>query len=648
MRASSAARQLPRVLLLFIVVFLVLMADAASRDSLPFTTGARFSDAVTSHYTAALYLRDTILTEREFPDWRDTFMGGAPFAANPLNKTAYPLQWLALLFEPVSHLNVMLALHTLIGVTGMLLFARHCGLSPVGWGVAGAAYVFSPRLFGLQAAGHLDLLYAMAWLPWVVWLAGAIVKHPRRLTLVPLAVSAAMLALADLRLAFFGFLLAGAYGLFRLKDAPTPQRTKILARVLTAGAVALVLTAALWMPLLYWAPHLSRAGLTPSESALFSLDAAALFGLVLPQTRGNPETITYLGVWALMLAAGALAAWPRRHLFWIAAAVVAVLWALGQNSLFWRVLNDLLPPLNWLRVPARAWLIVVFIASMLAGFGIDMLRTQTGQPARRARFAVLLVGMIACIAGAFAFVNIRGAHFAGALAVVGGLGGAAALLLISVPRRGRVRLIGAAVLGLVFTIETVFFTALWTDWRTQDDWLTPYKALAARLQDMDTDYIYSPTYSLPQEAAETFGLRLFGGVDPFQLADRSQAIMQAGGIEFSGYSVVMPPLVGIEGDEPATANRGARLNALLLAENRVSHVIAAYPLEDEGLNYVSAVDGVYIYEVKAYDASAGPVPDDPRRETGRDLTATAYLLSGIGWLSLVGYCVWRLTRRSAG
>src|SRR5215207_3619211 len=83
-----------------------LLATGFRPAALPFNPGAPFSDAVISHWPAALYLRESVLLRGEFPIWRETILAGAPFAANPLNKTAYPLQWFVLFLPPALHLDL--------------------------------------------------------------------------------------------------------------------------------------------------------------------------------------------------------------------------------------------------------------------------------------------------------------------------------------------------------------------------------------------------------------------------------------------------------------------------------------------------------------------------------------------------------------
>src|SRR5262245_18597938 len=102
----------PRFALILIAlggVFLLL--TGIRPDALPFIPEARFSDAATSHWLAAHHLRESVLIERTFPIWQSTILGGSPFAANPLNKTAYPLEWLTVVIPPAPFLNLMIVLH---------------------------------------------------------------------------------------------------------------------------------------------------------------------------------------------------------------------------------------------------------------------------------------------------------------------------------------------------------------------------------------------------------------------------------------------------------------------------------------------------------------------------------------------------------
>jgi len=139
--------------------FLLFIIIGMRLDGLPFVPRTLFSDAVISHYPNALFLRESILEQHTFPLWRETLMAGQPFAANPLNKTAYPLQWLVLLFPPTVHINLLLALHVLIAGWGMWRWATALGLRQEAAGFSAFAYAFAPRIMAHMGAGHVDVVY---------------------------------------------------------------------------------------------------------------------------------------------------------------------------------------------------------------------------------------------------------------------------------------------------------------------------------------------------------------------------------------------------------------------------------------------------------------------------------------------------------
>ncbi|MBZ0278380.1 MAG: hypothetical protein K8I60_19695, partial [Anaerolineae bacterium] len=257
-------------------------------DGLPFIPNQPYSDAAISHWPAALYLRESV-AEGAFPLWRETIMAGQPFAANPLNKTAYPLQWLVVLFPPALHLNLMIGLHLVIAAWGMWRWTRSEGLHPAGAALSTAAYVFAPKLLGHLGAGHLDLVYALAWWPWLLWSLG---RRSRRST-IQTALFAALLFLADVRLSLFALTIAAAYEVW-----PIIRRREwgqINTRLIFVP-LFLLLTASVIIPLLTWQPYLNRASLTPQEAGVFPLEWGHFAGLLLPAHKGNPETITYLGL----------------------------------------------------------------------------------------------------------------------------------------------------------------------------------------------------------------------------------------------------------------------------------------------------------------------------------------------------------------
>jgi hypothetical protein len=615
-----------------------LLITGFSPGALPFNPGARFSDSVTAHWNAALFFRKSVLDRHEFPLWRETIMAGAPFAANPLNKTAYPLQWLALALPPALHLDTMIVLHLLIAGGGMWRWARSLGIRPEAAGLSALAYSLAPRVIGHTGAGHLDLLYALAWFPWLMEavkvFTSTVKVNWKNVAWITLA--AALVFLADTRLSLFAFVTAAAYGLYEVAQGKGWSR---FGWIIPALFLFVLLTVSLTVPLLGWSPYLSRSRLTPQEAGVFSLEPAHLVGLILPAQGGNIETLTYVGLPVLALAGVALVTMPRKLGFWLVVICLAALYALGQNGILWSLLVRFVPGLLWFRVPSRVWFMVALVSPLLAGYGLEWLMERAGERNPRRWLLYVFIGLIASLAcGLSVIARLPLPDAAGWSVIVGG-GGLA--LVVFAGLNGWLSARGASLLILIAVFADLLITGRsWLEWRGENEWLTPYEPLAAVLIEDGAARVYSPTYSLPQQVAEAYDLRLFGGVDPFQLEHIVDAVAHAGGIEPAGYSVVVPPLNDIEGNDPATANRSAVPNTELLAEWEVSHVVAAYPIEHPRLQIVDEIASAYVYRnldygqttsmtVPNWSTNSPALPDRATLARLNQWTLATTLISGI-------------------
>ncbi|MBC6934946.1 MAG: hypothetical protein DWB42_03820 [Chloroflexi bacterium] len=611
-------------------------------DALPyFNTQARYSDVVIAHWPNALYLN-----QNGFAPWRETILAGQPFAANPLNKTAYPLQWFALLLPPALHLNLMVALHLLIAGAGMWRWTRLLGLRAESAALSALAYALAPRLTAHLGAGHLDIVYALAWWPWLMSAARLVVDSGKISSIFGLALAAALVLLADVRVSLYALATVFLYMLFMAGG-----RRRVWQRALGAGALALPMTASVIAPLLAWSPYLSRADLSAGEAGMLAIQPGHFLGLAIFPSPPGVETLVYGGLPALALA---LVGWwlmERRARALTAAGLVgAALYAMGANGPLWPMAVNLVPGLLWFRVPSRVWLIAALALPLLAGLGLErLLALAEGRrvilAVRRWRLAAAGLTAVVVALGLFALAVLKLPEAGVGALVFGGTSGAA--LLLALNGRLSARRLPTVWLALVF-FDLVWFGTHWVTWRGPEVWLEPHRPLAERLIALNADRVYSPTYSLEQQVAEVYGLRLFGGVDPFQLVGIVQAVEQGSGVMSAGYSVIQPPIYGVQGDDLSSANRDAVMETGVLAAWRVSHVVAAYPISHPRLEWVDTVNGVYIYANRNYtpapaersvpDWPAGwpNLPDADTVNGLNRLTESAALVSAIGLVAAAG------------
>lgn len=571
--------------------------------SLPFPPEAEFSDAVTSHWPNAHFLRESVLEEHSWPLWRPLHMSGQPFAANPLNKVWYPPQWLVLVLPPIVHLNGLTWLHLVIGGAGAWWWGRATGLSSISAALVGFGYAFAPRLIASAGAGHLDLVYAAAWFPWLLWASYQLVDE-RPAAAWYLAAFATLCFLADVRFCAYAFVTTAGYVLWLIAQQPAAQPRKapglLGLRLVYAGLLTLGLTAFQWMPLLLYRATLSRSTITLDDAAIHSLHAGQWLGLLIGDHGGAWETLVYVGVSTLTLAVTALILRPRRFAFWGIWLVLLMGYAMGDQFILWPVLNRLLPFLRWWRVPPRVWLVAALIVPYLAGWGAQILvASPPDRKIARLSTAALLGGGLMC--GVFSTLTLNSALDLSALLGLFFLPLTALVILLVMLRR-----VSPHTALLLFTV-IVMSDVMWMDQtviegRHRDEWLEPHRELAEYLRDSDVQRVYSPSYSVPQHAAAYWEIPQFGGVDPFQLADYVAVAEAATGVQADGYSITIP---AFETDEDtnfdsqrealAGANSEAGIQPDKLGQWLVTHVVATFEIDAPGLVRVAQFDNIIVY-----------------------------------------------------
>ena len=608
------------VVLLAVSLAAFLLLVGLGPEALPFQPGAPYSDAAISHWPNALFLRHSVLDDHALPLWRPLLMSGQPFAANPLNKVWYPPQWLVLLIPPALHLTILTWLHLVLAGAGAWAWGRATGLHPWPAALAGCGYAFAPRLISSVGAGHLDLVYAAGWVPWLLWAVfRATQSDATRRMWIALGVFAALCFLADVRLSAYAFVTAAAYLAWRGSVSQAALRST-LPRAALAALIAAGLTAVQWVPVLLLRADLSRQTITLHDAAVFGLTPGQWIGLLIGQHGGSWETLIYVGISTLALAIAALLLRPRALWFWGALLLLLALYAMGEHGGLWTLLNRAVPVLRWWRVPPRVWLVAALILPYLAAWGAQLL-AENPPDRRAARLGAAGLFSAGSACGLFSAVALSGTLSTQAALGVFALPAVALVMLLALS--GRLPARTAAILFTLIVVADV----LWIDrtlleGRGPDQWLEPYRPLAEFLRDDGVTRVYSPSYSLPQQAAAYWNIPQFGGVDPFQMSAYITAAEAATGVQASGYSVTIPAYESRAGDSDSeedaisTANRDALIRPDLLGQWLVSHVVSAFPLDVEGLVLAAQIDGVYVYR----NAYALPVTldwDGPNRVTVR-------------------------------
>jgi hypothetical protein len=571
----------------------------------PFWRGGVYSDLLISHWPIAAFIRESIATWHQVPLWNPLILSGMPLAADPLVGFWYVPNIVAWMSSSGLGLNLLFWAHLGFAACGVMQLLRSEGASLPAALLGGIAFAATPKLVGHIGLGHLTLVEAVCWTPWLLLairraIDGALEPVGRLWRFGVAGALAGLMLLVDPRWLIPAVLLGLAYAGKCLAHSQ-PRRGRLgFGRSAVACLIGLGVAAPALIPLLELLPRTTRWGVSADVAQEMSLAPARLLGAALFDGGGWPETQTYLGATVVLVLAVGAAASLRRGRFWTAALIAADLLALGSFTPLYGWMMRVVPGMSSLRAPARFYLIAALAAAMLVGHAFDHLRVVNADARVARRVRLVAVGMGALALGLAAVVLLMRSRQPGELQFtqgwVGLAGGvlacaAAACVLILTRPAPAARLAGAGLIALV-AIDLGWANAFTLRIEPAETALsTSACKLAGEPADHGTRRIFSPSYSVPQQTAQLCGLELADGVHPLQLTVYRNGLASATGFSAEAYSVTLPPFP--EGDVAFDWRPAIDADALGLLN--VERIISAYPLKAADLELVAQQDGQWIY-----------------------------------------------------
>lgn len=303
------------------------------------------------------FIKNQILTNRQFPLWNNLFLAGTPLLPDPQSQLFYlPNIIFALLPVGTGFLISFLAHLAWAGV-GTFLSAKRLFKSPLSYYLASFVYMSSALFWGALQAGHFGLFNAYAWLPWVLF---GIISN------------SFLLVAFSLAMVFFShpiiFFLTIALLLLMFISFKTLRPTVLKGTFLSLGLTAISL-----LPQLKWVPQTTRNLLIEIPDVYPKWHGLREFVLAafLPNLGDEKRIFLGIGVLALCLF-GFFKLSKKLRVVTATIFFGAILVSANNASPIVEILIKL-KTFALLRVATRVWFFVPLFASFLAAYGFEKL-----------------------------------------------------------------------------------------------------------------------------------------------------------------------------------------------------------------------------------------------------------------------------------
>lgn len=599
-----------RKILSLLILMMPILLLFPTIGQFPFPPASPYSDLVITHFPNAVFIRNSLATWNEIPLWSNTILSGYPFAANPLSGLWYLPGWLAIILPIPFGFNLLICLHLLVGGVGLYLFLRSENLSPISALAGAISFELMPKIFAHYAAGHVTLIYAFSWTPWLLLVEKKrIYSNKLGWYRVLPGIILGMIILADVRWSAYAGILWVCYSLYAYSnlDKQFIWSFGIIKKsglwflsLLCQILIAILIASPLLFPFLEFIQLSTRNFLSPADVFSLSLPPGKLLGLFIPNFWGYAETVLYQGEFSILILIFILIipALRKKHIFWLSAVFFSLILSLGSNVPIIRSFF-LLPGINMLRVPSRFLLITGVSFSILLASGLEYLINPPDEKSLPKIAGLFLTGISSLIC----FLSI-GVWFVGGSPSLEFSWGGIFLFIFSgfILLRGNKKISTA-----VFIIATLPLMVF--DLAAIDISEVQYKP-PSQVEFEKSDVvkflnaqpgifrIYSPSYSLPQQVAALNNFQLTDGIDPMQLQEYVNFMRKATGVPVYGYSVTSPPYGS---GDPTHDNENYSPDLNLLGLLNVGFVVSEFPIY--GLptsTRLEEVEDTYIYTVAKY------------------------------------------------
>ncbi len=556
-----------------------------------FSLNSLYSDIPITHYPNWLHIQDGIKNDHQIPLWSGLIQSGYPFSANPLSGLAYIWGWIAILFRLPTGINIIFILHLLSAAIGVYLFLREEGRSMAAALFGSFAFILSSKIYAHFAAGHLSLLFAIFWTPWIFYFTKKIDSGNVRIYRLLSGIVLGFIITADPRWSIPLGLLWLAYVVKQESTFNTKLRT------LTITCLTGVITSsAMWLPLIELVKYSSRTSLSMSERSVYALTLSNLFAFFIPDSAGFAEWVVYPSAIVVLVVILGLFLYKENSSirFWYAAAGVALLLSFGSQVPILKYLFEI-PGISLLRVPSRFLFVSIFSFAMISAFVFDYLISLPVRYRFDRFFFIVPVTAFVLLFTLGVYLATSSLNWTIIWSIVFFVFGTVVIGLVlhhKIPGR-----VIPLLLGVLLFVDLLGVNILNLRVVKTNDMLNDKPALMELLAELPAfARIYTPSYSIGQEEGAFWQVNQINGIDPMQISGYVEYFELATGIPVNGYSVTLPPF---DHGKPSLDNRQFCPDMEKLAKLNVAYIVADFSMDHcRDLPSGKIIDTKYLYQLE--------------------------------------------------
>jgi len=198
-----------------------------------------------------------------FPQWFPNLFSGMPSYGGYIYMPADPTK--PIINTIFFNRGLKIWFYLTLGSLGLFIFLRQMKISSIPALIGGVASGLTPYSFGLINAGHLNKIFAMAFIPWVLWAAINLSHKINLKAILTLAlVTALQLWVNHPQIVYYTWMVIGFYWVWEFgasikeKTNPLSKNVKHLGSMLAGLALALLMVSDPYVDILKFQKHSNR------------------------------------------------------------------------------------------------------------------------------------------------------------------------------------------------------------------------------------------------------------------------------------------------------------------------------------------------------------------------------------------------------